>query len=1012
MTVMAQTLVDSIYYNLDCSTMTAEVTYGAKYKEDIVIPGNIIFDGMNYSVKAIGDSAFYECSGLTSISIPTSVTSIGNDAFGECDNLINIILPNSLTSIGTFTFYGCSNLRSIEIPSSVKSIGKSAFRNSALTRITMKSSTPPSINGNIFSNTNLKTIYIPNGTYESYNISPWSSYDIVEGELAKVDGIYYIINTLNHTAEVTQTIGGIFELYSDSIVIPTSISIDEKEYAVTSIGDYAFNIDSSILLPNTKLTNVKIPNGITYIGKCAFTKCTGLIELTIPNSVTYIGPGAFSGCTNLKKINIPTSVESLGGSAFADCTSLKNIEIPNSVTYIGPKAFYGCTNLKKINIPNKITLIESSTFQDCDSLTNIQIPKSVSSIKDSAFEGCISLVSIELPYTYIGYEAFYGCKNLISITITSKFPGPTSSSLFTNCNKLKTIYVPIGSANAYEIAPWNEYNIIELEEAKISPILVDNLYYNVDIENRTAEVVADLNSNKYRGDVVIPISISINDIKCVVSSIGDYAFAECTDLTSLTMQAVTPPATGSEIFKKCDNLETIFVPTGAKEAYNVAPWNQYNIVEELNYEPRHNGTKTRNDRPVTAVKLIGESSGNHVYTLTSAERNKDYTDVTASVVFQVEPGEKLTPKVEHDASWMNHAVYIDTDKNGFTGAIAAGSEWKPAGDLVSYSFYNNGSASDASGWNSVGEVISGHNRMNPPLPAFTAPTEPGIYRMRFVQDWCSIDPAGDNDGKYGDFKDNGGQIVDVMLEVLNHVYLTDGEDYTNATEQETERITYTREFKNTEWQAWYVPFDIDYDAISEDFTAASLNAVHQYDDDDDGVFERWTLEILKLKSGEVLRANMPYMIRAKETGEHNFVVENAILYPAEENSLDCSSVRVHYTFKGNYSLMDGQVLRDNGWFAPGGGSLVTPTVGSNLKAYRWLLMPEARSGYGTFYAPKRINIVIGDEEGEVTGIEEVTQEEWPADVYDLNGRMVKAQAENLDELPKGVYIVNGKKFVK
>ena len=110
--------------------------------------------------------------------------------------------------------------------------------------------------------------------------------------------------------------------------------------------------------------------------------------------------------------------------------------------------------------------------------------------------------------------------------------------------------------------------------------------------------------------------------------------------------------------------------------------------------------------------------------------------------------------------------------------------------------------------------------------------------------------------------------------------------------------------------------------------------------------------------------------------------------------------------------MDGQELRDNGWFAPGGGSLVTPTAGSNLKAYRWLLMPEARSGYGTFYAPKRINIVIGDEEGEVTGIEDVTLEEWPADVYDLNGRMVKTQAENLDELPKGVYIVNGKKFVK
>ena len=197
----------------------------------------------------------------------------------------------------------------------------------------------------------------------------------------------------------------------------------------------------------------------------------------------------------------------------------------------------------------------------------------------------------------------------------------------------------------------------------------------------------------------------------------------------------TPPTVGNYLFDRCSKLETIYVPVGAVEAYNVAPWNAYNIVELIpNYEPRHNGTKTYNGRDVIAVKLTGEYSGEQVYTLTSAERNKDYTDVTASVVFQVEPGEELTPKVEQLSNWMHHAVYIDTDKNGFTGAIAAGSEWKPAGDLVSYSFYNNGAASDESGWNSIGDVITGEDRSNPPLPAFTAPTEPGIYCMRFVQD--------------------------------------------------------------------------------------------------------------------------------------------------------------------------------------------------------------------------------------------------------------------------------------
>lgn len=55
----------------------------------------------------------------------------------------------------------------------------------------------------------------------------------------------------------------------------------------------------------------------------------------------------------------------------------------------------------------------------------------------------------------------------------------------------------------------------------------------------------------------------------------------------------------------------------------------------------------------------------------------------------------------------------------------------------------------------------------PAIPAFKAPEQPGTYRMRFVQTWCSIDPAGDNDGKFGDFKSNGDQIVDVILEVTD-----------------------------------------------------------------------------------------------------------------------------------------------------------------------------------------------------------------------------------------------------
>ena len=112
------------------------------------------------------------------------------------------------------------------------------------------------------------------------------------------------------------------------------------------------------------------------------------------------------------------------------------------------------------------------------------------------------------------------------------------------------------------------------------------------------------------------------------------------------------------------------------------------------------------------------------------------------------------------------------------------------------------------------------------------------------------------------------------------------------------------------------------------------------------------------------------------------------------------------------------MLRDNGWLAMGNGRLVTPTTTSTLKANRWYLESTPRKGYGsTYQAPKRIELVVVDENGEVTGVEELPLTEdknavWPADVYDLNGRLVKAQAKNLNELPKGVYVVNGQKWVK
>ena len=192
----------------------------------------------------------------------------------------------------------------------------------------------------------------------------------------------------------------------------------------------------------------------------------------------------------------------------------------------------------------------------------------------------------------------------------------------------------------------------------------------------------------------------------------------------------------------------------------------FTVVEVDKYEPRHTGNKTRNDRNITEIRLESASQGVGYYILSSAEQGQDYTNATATTVFKASVSETVTPTMEVGGSWRHFFVYVDLDNDGFTAGIEAGSDWKPTGDLMSYSFYNNDASSDEYGWNSVGQSISGDNRNNPALPEFVAPSKPGTYRMRFKTDWSNIDPAGDADGKFDDFKQNGGQIIDVLLEVI------------------------------------------------------------------------------------------------------------------------------------------------------------------------------------------------------------------------------------------------------
>ena len=235
---------------------------------------NIICTTLN---NVLGKYTFYQCSKLTSLTMPPNVTSIGGSAFEGCSGLKSIIIPKSVTDIGQDAFLGCEGLTSVTIPNSVISIAERSFS---------------SCNGLI-----IMDVEKGNTKYDSRN------------------GCNSIIETATNTL-----VAG-----CKNSTIPNGVK---------TIGNSAFYNCCG-------LTSMIIPNSVTSIGNRAFMYCNNLKSVTLGNSVTTIGHAAFFECSGLNSLNIPNSVLSISTQAFTNCRSLSSLTIPISVTYIGGGAFDG-----------------------------------------------------------------------------------------------------------------------------------------------------------------------------------------------------------------------------------------------------------------------------------------------------------------------------------------------------------------------------------------------------------------------------------------------------------------------------------------------------------------------------------------------------------------------------------------------------------------------------------------------------------------------------------------------
>lgn len=642
--------IDGIYYYFEKSERTAQVTYGGvayyigSYSGSVVIPETVVYNGITYTVTSIGPHAFYGCSELTSLTIPSSVTKIGYEAL-YCTSLkLVYCFANKVPSAAD---------RSIYLSNS--------------------------------------TLYVQKGLLSAYKTnSEWNHFGSIKEMGTLIDGIYYDLNDSSKLATVTS---GRMR-YSGSVIIPKAVVYNGDTYKVTTIEKGAFNDCSN-------LTSVAIPNSVTSIGDYAFFGCSNLSSITIPNSMKSIGDYSFYG-TNLRTLIVGIGVLSIGNNAFS--TPTKTIWLTNTppqgytnaqgtVNYVANSQYSGLNDMKEYTFLSSMFEVDgiryvpvSPSERTCDAIDcvydesaeNITIKESVTNkgfslkiqniqpylcysntyiknvniesgykgdVPSYSFYGCTGIISAKFNNQGdIAKNAFYGCTGITSATINNQ--GNIGSNAFYNCATSDSATFSITNNGDIGTGAFKGCT-------KITQLIIDNKG-NIGgscFSGCIGITSATINNQGNIGQYAFYGSATSNPAMFTITNSGDIgtsAFSGCTKITQLTidnkgsigencfygctsLQTTTLgnniPDIGASAFKNCSNLGSIVIP---------------DVIQTIGKNTFKGCSSMTSVKIGNGIKLINDSTFSDCSSLKDVKIGNSVTSIATSAF----SGCKILPKIQ------------------------------------------------------------------------------------------------------------------------------------------------------------------------------------------------------------------------------------------------------------------------------------------------------------------------------------------------------------------------------